>query len=366
MSGFSETLSHIVPSRHASSASASSSSTASPPAPAYQHLLNLTDDIGLFEHALFESPRVAHGYCVDDVARALIVGAREPHPSDALRGAITTYLTFVDEAITPDGKAHNRRTTRGRWSDEPSTGDWWGRAIWASGIAATLLPEEQQRDRVRAVAFRAMQQESPFVRSNVFAVIGAAELLRQNPDDDACRAFLERALAVIPLDQSAHWDWPEKRLTYGNGSYVEAILTAGIALDDDALVGRGLELLVFLLEQETRDGHFSVTGVGGGNPFSTRPQFDQQPIEVAAIADACMRTLDLTGDLQLLDNVVLAWAWFTGDNDSGVALYDPVTGAGFDGLEHDGRNQNRGAESTLAALSTLQHVRRLRPLLEAN
>jgi len=359
MSTLTETLTRILPSRHGTA----SADITSPPAPVYQHLLNLTDDIGLFEHALFDSPRVAHGYCVDDVARALIVGAREPNPSQQLREATAKYLTFVDEAITPDGKAHNRRTALGRWSDQPSTGDWWGRAIWASGIAATLLPQEPQRDYARAIAFRAMQQDSPFVRSNVFAVIGAAELLRQNPEDDASRAFLQRALTVIPRRPSANWDWPEERLTYGNGSYVEAILTAGGALDDDALVGRGLELLVFLLEQETRDGHFSVTGVGGGDPFSARPQFDQQPIEVAAIADACMRALDLTGDLQLLDNVMLAWAWFAGDNDTGIALYDPMTGAGFDGLERDGRNQNRGAESTLAALSTLQHVRRLQPLL---
>jgi len=49
--------------------------------------------------------------------------------------------------------------------------------------------------------------------------------------------------------------------------------------------------------------------------------------------------------------------WFLGDNDSGVMMVDVSTGAGFDGLERDGRNENRGAESTLAALSTFQHAR---------
>jgi hypothetical protein len=39
-------------------------------------------------------------------------------------------------------------------------------------------------------------------------------------------------------------------------------------------------------------------------------------------------------------------------------MFDPEPGAGFDGLEADGRNQNRGAESTLAALSTYQQARR--------
>jgi hypothetical protein len=40
-------------------------------------------------------------------------------------------------------------------------------------------------------------------------------------------------------------------------------------------------------------------------------------------------------------------------------MVDPLTGAGFDGLHAVGRNQNQGAESTLAALSTAQHAIRL-------
>ena len=46
--------------------------------PVYGHLVSLSDDIGLFEHADGDVPRQEHGYCVDDVARALIVAVREP------------------------------------------------------------------------------------------------------------------------------------------------------------------------------------------------------------------------------------------------------------------------------------------------
>jgi hypothetical protein len=48
--------------------------------------------------------------------------------------------------------------------------------------------------------------------------------------------------------------------------------------------------------------------------------------------------------------------WFLGANDLGVTMWDPRTGGGFDGLCPDGPNANQGAESTLALLSTLQHV----------
>jgi hypothetical protein len=40
-------------------------------------------------------------------------------------------------------------------------------------------------------------------------------------------------------------------------------------------------------------------------------------------------------------------------------MWDPNTGGGYDGLHADGVNSNQGAESTLAAISTLQHAHRL-------
>jgi hypothetical protein len=49
--------------------------------------------------------------------------------------------------------------------------------------------------------------------------------------------------------------------------------------------------------------------------------------------------------------------WFLGVNDSGSSLHDPASGGGCDGLMVDGRNENQGAESTLALLSTLQQAR---------
>src|SRR4029453_16194629 len=83
---------------------------------------------------------------------------------------------------------------------------------------------------------------------------------------------------------------------------------------------------------------------------------DQQPIEVAAIADAAARAYAITRDPRWRDVVRLSWNWFEGDNDGGMPMIDLRTGAGYDGLEPDGRNDNRGAESTLAALSTFQRM----------
>ena len=115
-------------------------------------------------------------------------------------------------------------------------------------------------------------------------------------------------------------------------------------------------MLAWLLDLETLRGHLSVTGVQGRGPSDHGPQFDQQPIEVAAMADACWRAYSLTGDEVWARGVALAAAWFAGENDIGLRMYDAVSGGGFDGLQPDSVNLNQGAESTLALISTMQRA----------
>ena len=113
--------------------------------PVFDHLDALTDRRGLFEHALLATPRVEHGYCVDDAARGLVVTCREPNPGAVVQRLHHRYLTFVLAAVRPDGTCHNRMDADGLWSDEPGLGDWWGRALWGLGVAAALSPAAGRR-----------------------------------------------------------------------------------------------------------------------------------------------------------------------------------------------------------------------------
>jgi hypothetical protein len=329
--------------------------------PVFDHLHRLTDGRGLFEHAQYGDPRPEHGYCLDDVARALVVICREPNPSPALRALGRHYLDFTLSAIAADGSCHNRMSIDGSWSDDPAVEDWWGRALWGLGVAAAHAPTQAMRARALLGFRTAARARSPHPRAMAFAALGAGELLIGRVGDELSAHTLLRdaVLAIGPSGVDPAWPWPQPRLTYGNGSIVEALLLAGSALPDVAALERGLQLLDFLLEIETLDGHLSVTPVGGRGRNDLYPGFDQQPIEVAAIADACARAYELTQDRRWLRGVRMAWSWFNGDNDSATLMFDPDTGAGFDGLLHDGRNLNQGAESTLALLSTAQHAQRL-------
>jgi hypothetical protein len=326
--------------------------------PPLDHLQALSDCTGVFEHALYAEPRREHGYCVDDVARALVVVCREKNPTAELARMAELYLAFVAAAVQPDGTCHNRRNAQGEWTDEPSVGDWWGRAIWGLGVASVHAPTSAQRARALEAFRRAAQAHSPHLRATVFAGLGAGEVLLAVPaEGSARRLLLDVVAAVGPPLPGPGWVWPEPRLTYGNGSVAEALLLAGVVLPDAEVTEHALQLLGFLLRTESRAGRLSVTPAGGRDAAHVGVGFDQQPIEVAAIAEACARAYAVTGDLLWRNGVLSAWAWFDGVNDSGTVMYDCRTGGGFDGLERHGANQNQGAESTLAMLATAQLAR---------
>jgi hypothetical protein len=328
----------------------------------FGHLERLTDDRGLFEHARHDVPLPEHGYCTDDAARGLVVVCHETQAGPSVRRLAQCYLSFVVDAVTPSGACHNRMAVGGRWEDEAAVGDWWGRALWGLGVAGASAATPGMRGRA-LVAFRlAAQQRSADLRPMAFAALGAAELLRFRPEEAAARELLADAVAVIGARSGAQsgdpgWPWPEERLTYGNAAIAEALIVGGDALADVPALDRGLSLLEFLLRIQARDGHLSVTPAAGRGRHDDGPGFDQQPIEVAALADACASAYRITLEPRWLAGVRFAWNWFLGDNDSATPMFDPQTGGGYDGLERRGRNLNQGAESTLAMLATAQLAR---------
>ena len=336
----------------------------STPAPRYDHLLAMSDERGTFEHARFGEPRRSHGYCTDDVARVLVVTARETAPSPALRRLRARSLRFLAMALAPGGAVRNRMGECGSFLDRPSAEDCWGRTVWGLGTVVAGSQDEDGEARLALALFdRAAQQRSRWPRSTAFAALGAAEVLRARPSHSGARALLEdTASRSLPTGRNRRWLWPEERLAYANAVLPEAMIAAGELLDRSDLLERGLELLAWLLDHERLDGHLSVTPVGGAGAGDASPSFDQQPIEVGALGDACARAAALDGDRFWADGVVDAAHWFLGSNDAGVVMWDPATGGGYDGLLVDRANLNCGAESTLALLSTLQHAQRFAPV----
>lgn len=160
-----------------------------PPAAPFEHLLRLTDTHGIFEHARFRQARPEHGYCVDDVARGLVVASREIEPSPEVLELGRLCLRFLASSQDPSGLIRNRFGSDLRWSDEPSAQDAWGRALWGLGTAAG------RRADLAAQALACFEVSadirSPHPRAMAFASLAAGEVLAAYPTtrrhDGCCR-----------------------------------------------------------------------------------------------------------------------------------------------------------------------------------
>lgn len=327
--------------------------------PEFGHLLALSDHRGTFQHAGGAQPRRELGYRTDDMAGVLVVTTREPGAGDAVRGLAKVAVRFLDEAQAYLGGCRNRMDSTGRWTDTYAFDDCWGRCLWALGAAAAHSDNGLIR-RLAVVQFeRAAHGRSTGARAMAYAAIGAADLLSVEPGNAAARKLIgDYAAGLAAATDDPAWPWPEERLGRANAVLAEAMIAAGTASDNAALCQRGLDLLGWLIGQETHDGHLSPTSADGWSVGEPRPGFDQQPIEVSALADACARAATVDAAALWPDTVRASAAWFQGDNDAAAVMWDPATGGAFDGLRADGANPDQNAESTLALLSTFQQARR--------
>lgn len=331
----------------------------------FRHLLRLCDGVGVLEHAAGAEPLPEHGYCTDDVGRALVVAAREPNPSGAVSGLAAVCVRYLAGADRGNGIFRNRKSTSGRWQDDGASDDASGRAVWGIGTAYAR-GGASLRQAVGPLVASGMRFRSPYPRATAVAVLGAFEVLLVDPTHVGARALIRDALATLPRpDPAAAWPWPEPRLTYANALLPDALTTAAWSLPDTATVGKGLAWLDSLLSTQRVDDHFSFTPTNGWYSGEPRPAFDQQPIEAATTADACWRAWKFTGDERWAAEAARSIGWFRGVNDTEIALRVNATGGCTDGLTATGRNENQGAESTISLILADQLAERLRGALGA-
>ena len=330
-------------------------------APSLRHVGRLTDDVGVVEHAELDRPRPDLGYCTDDAGRALALASRLPSDPDALRIA-TIALDFLRRAHAGGGVFRLRAGADGRWLGMEPSDDGSARALMGLGVAAAHAPWLEVREQALEVFDAAAGFSTSHLRARAYAILGAIEVLGTRPDHGGAARLVADATGLLPTRrEDPAWPWPEPRLTYANALLPDAALAVGVAARDQEIVDAALAALGWLVDEETLADHFSFTPVGGRGPGDPRPAFDQQPVEAWAMADACARAFGVTADARWARAVRRSAGWFLGYNDTGVMMFDPTTGGGFDGLEPGGVNRNQGAESTLAFVATMAQVRGLRP-----
>lgn len=329
-----------------------------------KHLITLTDDTGIIQHATYNIPNPAYGYCTDDNARALtaIVSLYELiSQTDILDKLQTRYLSFLSYAFNSEnGKFRNFMSYDRRWKEEIGSEDCQGRALWSLGTTCMLSKDPNKANFAVTLFNQALPHsiELTHPRAIALAMLGIkAYLMKFSGDTLAKRIFetltdkLSNFFAKIDSDE---WMWFEDIVTYENARIPHALLLAGEWFNRKDIINLALKILNWLISNQIKDGYFSPIGNKG---FFVRGQekarFDQQPIEAHAMIDACLVASKLTGEQNYYQVAQKAFNWFLGENDCSVVLYDDSTGGCQDGLTPHGANLNQGAESTLAWLHSL-------------
>jgi hypothetical protein len=340
------------------------------------HVAELTGELGIWQHATGALPNRAFGYCTDDVARALTVDLEHADILGwtAVKASARRSMQFMLDAFDPaTGRFRNFRDADGRWLDGKASEDSSGRAMLALGGALGTRYDDDVAAQARHLFSGALPAATQLtaLRATASTVLGCAAALESPMIDDALRASASDTLSRLaarlrvafgPVANRPDWPWPEPVLSYENALLPRALIVAGRWDQDQALIRVGIGVLDWLIAVQTSNGgEFSAIGSDGFWPRGgQRARFDQQPIEATATILAAEVALALTGDRRYLDAIELAYGWFLGDNDIGLPMADPITGACFDGLERTGVNRNQGAESTLMWLTALEHVRTIR------
>lgn len=117
----------------------------------------------------------------------------------------------------------------------------------------------------------------------------------------------------------------------------------------------GLKVLKWLISiQTSASGHLSLIGNKGWfQKGKEKAQFDQGPLDAAALISACHEAYTSGGDKQWLNEMERAFNWFLGYNDLGETLFDFTTGACFDSIHPAGINENQGGKATSSFLLAL-------------
>ena len=336
------------------------------PAIDLRHLLRMTDDTGLFQHARYALPDPEHGYCLDDNARGLVAALLEARlrKSEDCRLPLRLYLAFVAHAL--DEKTRYFRNFMGydrRWLEKVGSGDSHGRGIWALGLAVRLGGTADVRDLCTALLLTVLETVRQFdsPRSQALVLIGLDEALQCGCDHGAMQVVRD-VLAEQLFDQLSRngddeWPWWEDVVTYDNAKLPHALLVSGAAMGRAEMVEAALNSLTWLLDVQTvPEGHLSIIGCDGWmSRDGNRSRFDQQPLEAYSLIHACVAAARITGQEEWSGIARRCFEWFRGVNDCKLPLVDPETGGCGDGLCPERINRNQGAESTLAyVLSILE------------
>jgi glycosyltransferase involved in cell wall biosynthesis len=325
------------------------------------HLVRMTDDTGIIQHATFTVPARRTGYCVDDNARALMVAleAERLASSEQTSQLVTRYLGFLHFAQAEDGGFSNLMSYDRTLDLDSESDDCLGRALWALGTVVLKATDDGHRLLARHMFESALPRAANLgPRGTASTILGLVNFIGGAPGVSEAHSTLgalaEKLVVRYQQEAADGWKWFEPTLTYDNAMIPLALFKAYGLTGERASLRVAREALEFLEETCFHEGQLVVVGNGGWHSRGgAKASADEQPLDAAAFVLAFRGAYLATGDHHYLRRMRESFAWFLGANRLGVPLYDFVTAGCRDGLGATEVNQNEGAESTVSFLLAL-------------
>jgi glycosyltransferase involved in cell wall biosynthesis len=323
------------------------------------HVLRLTDDTGIVQHAKYGIPNLKEGYCLDDNARALIMALmayQRNKSNDAFR-LLPIYLSYIHYMQTDDGNFRNFLSFNRQYLDEVGSEDSFGRTIWALGYLINCAASNSYREFALEIFHKSVKhfKSLKYLRGMANTIIGVSLYLNIFPADEGM--IQELVSLTQPLidayenNQSEDWEWFENEMTYDNAILPLALLHSCEITGNEKAKQIALKTMAFLDKLTLSNGYLSPVGNDGwyhrGGKF---PVYDQQAIETMAMVLMHFQAYQTFRKPQYIEKMFLSYKWFLGENTLRAPLYDHETKGCCDGLLPTGINRNQGAESTLAYL----------------
>jgi len=341
------------------------------------HLKNLTDSVGIFQHSRFSIPRYSEGYCLDDNARALLfttllddLGIAD---EETYRLA-SIYSAFIEYSFNKKkNRFRNFMNFERKWMEEAGSDDSQGRAIWALG---TVIGKSS-RKHLQIWATQLFNETIGIIpeltspRAWAFGLLGINEYLQTMSGDrlvlNIRDELVNKLIQLYSNVATQDWKWFENYLTYDNAKISQALIVSGYNMKNSQVVEIGLESLKWLIELQLNEKrYFSPIGSDGWYvKGEKKARFDQQPVSTCDAILACAEAYRITGDEEWYNLSKSIFEWFFGKNDLGLLLYDASTGGCYDALQVDRVNLNQGAESTLSFLISLAEIYRIENMVKA-
>src|ERR1700716_353893 len=178
------------------------------------HFLSMSDDTGLFQHAVHSVPDRSHGYCVDDNARALLLACALNNPGERPLPEFLSarFASFVQHAWNPDAKRFRNFMGFNRdWLEDFGSADSHGRTLWALGECARNDSSPSRRRWAATLFAEALPVAETFrsPRAWGFTLLGLDAYCAAIPNDlraqDIRPVLADRLMAILASVETLDW-----------------------------------------------------------------------------------------------------------------------------------------------------------------